>query len=69
MLAIHTNGVLKKTVDILNKEILPKRTSPMNWDKTKVDLERLSEPQLDLVLRLIKQMKTVNKERPPKDQS
>ena len=58
---IHANGILKKAADILNKDLLPIRKSPTNWDKVKADLEELSKPQLDLVLALIEQMKTVNK--------
>lgn len=58
------NGVLKKTAKILNKDLSPIRKSSTDWDKVKADLEELSKPQLDLVLRLIEQMKTVNKADP-----
>ena len=60
------NGILKKTSEILNKDLLPIRKSSTDWDKVKADLEELSKPQLDLVLRLIEQMKTVNKADPKK---
>ena len=66
MLTIHTNRILKKTAEILNKDLLPIHKSPTDWDKVKADLEGLSKPQLDLVLRLIEQMKTVNKADPQK---
>ncbi|MFC2068008.1 hypothetical protein ACFLTP_03235 [Chloroflexota bacterium] len=68
MLTIHAHGVFKKTAEILNKELLPKHKSPTDWYKVKVDLEELSNPQLDLVLRLIEQMKTANKVGPEKGQ-
>ena len=60
------NGILKKTSEILNKDLSPIRKSSTDWDKVKADLEELSKPQLDLVLRLIEQMKTVNKADPQK---
>ncbi len=69
MLTIHVNGILKKTNEILNKDLLSIHKSPADWDKVKADLEGLSKPQLDLVLRLIKQMKKVNKADPQKGQS
>ena len=69
MLTIHVNGILKKTAEILNKDLLPIHKSPTDWDKVKADLEGLSKPQLDLVFRLIEQMKTVNKANPGKGQS
>jgi hypothetical protein len=69
LFTIHTNGVLKKTVESLNKDLLPIHKPLVNWDKVKADLEELSKPQLDLVLNLIKHMKTVNKEESHKDQS
>ena len=69
MLTIHVNGILKKTAEVLNKDLLSIHKSPTNWDKVKADLEGLSKPQLDLVLRLIKQMKKVNKADPQKGQS
>ena len=69
MLTIHTNRILKKTAEILNKDLLPIHKSPTDWDKVKADLKGLSKPQLDLVLRLIEQMKTVSKADPQKDQS
>ena len=61
MFNIHTNGILKKTAEILNRDVLSLNKSPTDWDKVKTDLEGLSKPQLDLVLRLIEQMKAVNK--------
>ncbi len=60
------NGILKKSAGILNKDLSPIRKSSTDWDKVKADLEELSKPQLDLVLRLIEQMKTVNKADPRK---
>ena len=69
MLAIHTNGILKKAAQILSKDILPSHKSRQDWDKVKADLEGLSKTQLDLVLRLIEQMKRVNKEHPQEGQS
>ncbi len=69
MLTIRANGILKKTAEILNKDLLPIHKSTTDWDKVKADLEGLSKPQLDLVLRLIKQMKKVNKADPQKGQS
>ena len=69
MLTIHANGILKKTVEILNKDLLPMHKSPTDWDKVKADLKGLSKPQLDLVLQLIEKMKTVNKADPQKGQS
>ena len=69
MLTIHVNGILKKTAEILNKDLLSVHKSPTDWDKVKADLEGLSKPQLDLVLRLIEQMKTVNKADAKKGQS
>jgi hypothetical protein len=66
-MVIVINSILKKTSNILNKEILPKKTPPINWDKMKADLEGLSEPQLELVLRLIKHMRTVNNKDPQED--
>ncbi len=69
MLTIHTNGIFKKTAAILSKDILPSHKSPQDWDKAKADLEGLSKTQLDLVLRLIEQMKRVNKEHPQEGQS
>ena len=61
MLNIHANGILKKTAEILNKDLLPKHKSLTDWDKVKADLAGLSKSQLDLVLKLIEQMETVNK--------
>ena len=61
MLTIHGNGIFKKTAEILNKDLLPKRESHTGWDKLKDDLEGLSKSQLDLILRLVAQMKKVNK--------
>ena len=58
------NGILNKTTKVLNKGLSPVHKSSTDWDKLKVDLEELSKPQLDLVLRLIGQMKTVNKADP-----
>ncbi len=55
------NGILKKTSQILNKDFLPIHKSSTDWNKVKADLDELSKPQLDLVLRLIEQMETVNK--------
>ena len=55
------NGILNKTTKVLNKGLSPVHKSSTDWDKLKVDLEELSKPQLDLVLRLIGQMKTLNK--------
>ncbi len=69
MLTIHTNRILKKTAEILNKDLLPIHKSPTDWDKVKADLKGLSKPQLDLVLRLIGQMKTVSKADPQKGKS
>ncbi len=69
MLTTHANGILKKTADFLNKDLLPKHKSPTDWDKVEADLEKLSKSQLDLVLRLIEQMKTVSKVDPEKGQS
>ncbi len=69
MLTIRANGILKKTAEILNKDLVPIHKSPVNWDKVKADLEGLSKPQLDLVLKLIEKMKTVNKEDLQKGQS
>ena len=69
MLTIHANGILKKTAEILNKDLLPKPKSLTDRDKVKADLERLSKPQLALVLRLIEQMNTVNKVDQEKGQS
>ena len=69
MLTIRANSILKKTTDFLNKDLLPKHKSPTDWDKVKADLEKLSKSQLDLVFRLIEQMKTVSKADPEKGQS
>ena len=69
MLTIHANGILKKTGEILTKDLLRMHKSRTNWDKVKADLEGLSEPQLDLVLRLIAQIKTVNEANPQEGQS
>ncbi len=69
MLTIHANGILKKTAEILNKDVFTIHKSPTDWDKVKADLEGLSKPQLDLVLELIEQMKTVNKVDQEKGQS
>ncbi len=69
MLTIHTSGILKKTAEVLNKDLLHMHKSRTNWDKVKADLEGLSEPQLDLVLRLIEQIKTVNEANPQEGQS
>ena len=60
------NGILKKTSEILNKDLSPIRKSSTDWDKVKADLDELSKPQLDLVLRLIEQMRAVNKADPQK---
>jgi hypothetical protein len=53
-------AVFRKASQILNKEIFLVNNSPIDWEKLKVDLERLSKPQLDLVVRLIENMKIVN---------
>ncbi len=50
-----------KVSQILNKEIFRMNRLAIDWEKLKVDLEGLSKSQLDLVLRLIEQMKTLNK--------
>lgn len=53
-------AVFRKASQILNKELFSMNNSAIDWEKLKVDLEGLSKPQLDLVLSLIEQMKTVN---------
>ncbi len=53
-------AVFRKASQILNKKLFSVNDSPIDWEKLKVDLEGLSEPQLDMVLRLIEKMKTVN---------
>ena len=53
---------LRKASQILNKEVFPVNRSTTDWERLKVDLEALSKPQLDLILSLIEQMKTVNRE-------
>ena len=52
--------VFRKASQILNKELFSANDSAIDWEKLKADLEGLSKPQLDLVLRLIEKMKTVN---------
>ena len=52
--------VFRKVSQILNKELFSANDSTIDWEKLKADLEGLSKPQLDLVLRLIEKMKTVN---------
>ncbi len=53
-------SVFKKTSGIIKNGYLS-MTSSIPWEELKVDLEGLSKEQLKLILRLVEQMKAVNK--------
>ena len=53
-------GLLSKTNKILKTNVFAVNHSRVDWEKLKADLEGLSKHQVDLVLRLIEQMKTYN---------
>ncbi len=59
---MNATSILKKTAEILNKDLLPTHKSPTDWEKLKADLEGLHSAQLTLVLNLVRKMKIVNKE-------
>jgi len=55
-------GVSKMVVELVaekGQSIFPSNT---DWEMLKVDLETLSKSQLDLIFRLVEQMKSVNRE-------
>ena len=46
MLTIQVNGILKKTAEVLNKDLLSIHKSPADWDKVKAYLEGLNGKEL-----------------------
>ena len=66
---ILANDIWKKTAKVLNTEIIPTPKSHRGCECPITDLRGLSDQQLDLVLRLIEQMKKANKEYQEKEQS
>ncbi len=59
---VNANSILKKTAEVLNKNLFPTHKAPTDWEKLKADLEGLYPAQLKLVLNLVRKMKKVNKE-------